>query len=380
MNEDNKRLKYIDAIKGFSVICVVIIHIIGIDKGITLLLFTHRFAIPVFVFITGFLAALYIDKSYIEILSKRLNKMYKLYFIYMCLTYLLIFKSIPLEEIFLHIISGTINENYNLALWYAPFYISLCIVFFAIIKFSQTLSNIYGKLFENKEAFYYIIIFIFSIILSMIGMKITIVKNYYYIKHTLIMIPFATFGYLIKKICDYSFDIINKNKDTFNDRVLAKTKIENCGNNHTGDPYNKFIRDTYNIKIFIIKLLLLLIIFVVFIKSTFASGYIDIFYLRFQNIMLFYISTLSATLFLFLFFYILEPFIKHIFIYGILSHLGKESIHICFLHLLLYPLIGTIVNNFSFISELINNNQSIEKYIYVAILLFISFICSQIFN
>lgn len=343
------RLQFLDFMRGIAILNVLLIH-----QGFTVLdSFTlaicHRICIPVFIFVTGYTIGFSHDKPYIENLIKKISYTVHLFFIYLALTYLVVDKNIPIVQIFENLLSGSYQEPKNAALWYLPFYISLYFIMWSEIKFIKLIYDLVLKRLDNLNVtFYYISLIIISVIIAYQGNAINIFEegifagNPFFIKHAMMMQPFAMLGYIIHCLND-------------NQNIL-------------GDSTPQIFR-TYKMIISIVaKFLIFIISFILFVVLSKTFGIIDIRPLLYVGLPSFYISTICALIFL----YMLSKYIciglGNFILVRYVSYCGKRSVHICAVHLLVLSFIN---NYLKFVPNLLNlvNDNILYKLILQTIIL-----------
>lgn len=352
--KNKPRLNYLDFIRGIAVIFVVYIHM-SIDKfSIFPHGFMHRMCIPAFVFVTGYMFLFDLKDSYFKVVNKRVGIMIKYFFIYSFLSQLI--KNgfqFSIIDVITNVLFGKIDTSINLALWYAPFYISLVIVAFLEIKIvyylSISISYILPKQNNENIKYLYMPLIIFSILLAVIGHNIEIANNFYFIKHTLIMQPFAMLGFICHNIDAYLNEINNKDK------------------------YNRKI-------IFCFRGFVLIFAGLIGIFITLNSPIVDIYPLLIYDIKLFYLSISTLLVSFLIISMLLQKLFDNIFIFNMITFVGRKSLHICFLHLLLYNQFPIFLSQFPMFSEFINNKKIFRDVFETIFLLFVSIIFSYVFD
>lgn len=184
---DNKRIQYIDKIKGFAILLVVMGHLLDksllIEENILnrLIYSTHM---PIFMYLSGFFALKNTDVTYtlISFLKKKAIRLIIPYLTIGVIYGLLKSDSLSISQIY----------NNMGGYWFFPA-LFLCMFFVYILKF------ITSKL--NKKDILGIDLFV-SILLWCVlifSYYLDVVKNIPYFLHFIKMFPFFIFGYLTQK-------------------------------------------------------------------------------------------------------------------------------------------------------------------------------------
>ena len=341
-----KRLRYIDFEKGICALIVVYIHITHIYMRNTELNFLHRLCIPQFALLAGYNLCHKENVNTIKTILFTLSKMIYIYFISIIVTQLIFQKNIDLDSAIIIVITGGVVPFYNIPIWYVPHYMSLFIISLLVIKMNNIISQIVEKNFNKKNYISYEFLLIISILLAYIGFVYN-GENYFYIKQSLIMVPFTMIGF-----------VINKSESTL------KKYLEGIDKNR-----KRFI--------YLLSIIIIIVLLVLFIFLTLSDGNVDIWPFFFFFYLKFYITSISGGILLFVVskilcgISILDIFTKFI------GYIGKKSIYICCLS---QPVQIVIINHYNdFFKKL--NEESIYTILFkIIIIVIVTIIFSYLFE
>ncbi len=352
------RLEFLDFMRGIAILNVLLIH-----QGFTVLdnftlAICHRLCIPVFVFVTGYTVGFSQDKPYIENLIKKVSYGVHLFFVYLILTYLVVDNGIPMTQIFDNLLSGNYPEIKNAALWYLPFYISLYFVLWTEIKFIKLIYDLVLKRLNNlSTTFYYISLIIISVIVAYQGNAINIFEenifmgNPFFVKHAFIMQPFAVLGYIM-------YCVGNEQKE-LGDNTVKISKMHKV------------------IILSLIKFVIFLISFLLFVNLSKKYGIIDVRPMVWTSLPSFYFSTICAVIFLYMLSKYICILLGDFILVKYVAYCGKRSIHICAIHLLVLSFMTNylkfIPNLYSLVSEMQLQKLILQTIVLSLISIFISY-------
>lgn len=336
-----------DFMRGICIILVVVIHLIFAFASDISLSVMHRLCIPQYVILIGYNMNYSLDKPYAKTVLKTLSKMIYVFFVTIIITQLVFDNNkINITQAITTIYNGTASGIMNLPIWFVPFYISLFLVNYSIIKLVKVISDIIARTFSKENYYNYALLFVFGIILSIIGINYN-GNNMYYIKHALICSLFVPVGFFSYK-----------------------------ANNLIDEFYNKADKKKKLIMTILLSIVFLLSLALFIIISIFDKR-IDILPLLFNTMPGFYISSILGYIVLFFISKILCQ-IKFISIFtNLIAYLGKRSLWICCLHQPVQVIILPLFNN---LLGKLTPNSAIDIFYKVIITMISAIIFSYVFE
>ncbi len=240
----NSRIYFFDFIKGISIICVVLMHIIyfyydsnqygNFSFLLNYFLKIFRFSVPFFIISSGFLLNLksLSPKNVFSFYNKKIFKLIIPYFIFCILFFVLKNNYFNLKEFIYGFITGNILIPYYFMSILFQFYIIYPIIFFLMNKFN------------NKNIL--ILSFIISFISSMFLYKI---NNFYIFLPYLIYFVFGIF--LKKQIKETNLENILKSKNVIRFNIFIITIYSLFGLIGLSEHYSNF-QFAYSISLFLL--------------------------------------------------------------------------------------------------------------------------------
>ncbi|MBR1453591.1 MAG: hypothetical protein IJ593_02990 [Lachnospiraceae bacterium] len=329
------RLQFIDFMKGVAIFNVLVIHLYLSKEDVFFQSIMHRLCIPVFVFVTGYTMGFIEDRPYVETILKKLSYVIKLFFIFSLLTYIANNNSINIIEVFKNTLYGKVSlvGNFaNAALWYFPFYISLFFVIFTTIKLTKLFYDKFlRKLGGWPQIFYYVVLVIVSICLSMsakkldVGAGVSVENNPFFINHALVMQFLAIVGYIVFNIENKIKKIIDEKK-IINDEIISDMKVKQV--------VMKLNEKTFIITglLQVLRYLLVGVVIYYFIHFTKRYGLIDILGFLWSNNFELYLSCTFACLSLYFVSKIICDLFGNFFLFRYIAYMGKRALFICGIH------------------------------------------------
>ena len=339
------RIRYIDFEKGILILIVLYIHLTFQYNRVIELSMLHRLCIPQFALIAGYNIGFALNKPMSKVLLKTISKMFFIYFISLIFTQIIFTNNFNLREALTIMMTGGVIINFNIPIWYVPHYISLFIISFSLVKVASIISSVENKI-NSKNRFSYIFLIIMSIALSILGFNYA-GENYFFIKQSLILIPLTVLGFIIYKL-DLKCRDMEENLDEVRKGVL-----------------------------YTVILITFIVCAIIFIITSIVDEKIDLFPFIFNSKILFYVSTITGGIALFILCKMITKVIFFDFLTNIISYIGKKSIYICCLH---QPLQIVFLPFYKSLYEKFAEGSFISVLIQIIISVYVSIVVSYVFE
>ena len=369
-----QRVQFIDFMKGIAIFNILLIHLYASKQDVFFQSIIHRLGIPVFVFVTGYAMGYLENRPYVSTIVKKLSYILQMLFIFLLLSCLVGGKTINTISVFTDILHGEIANTgnfVNMALWYLPFYISLFLILFTMIKLLKCFYEYVLKKYGGWNILIYFIMLIFvSLAVSRIYDRSKNIsfnsyeQNPFYIYNAVVMQFIAVVGYIVFHIENKINEIIKKCLNPENDDSIIIKKI-----NEKNIPIQQIIS------------VLFLILFIVsthlFIHFSKKYGMIDVLPLFWSNNKELYISCILTCISIYCFSKIICNLFGNFILVRYISYMGKRSLLICCIHCILITIATTYYETlFPSVSNALKQYEILRTIFTAVILSVISVILS----